>query len=156
MSCVEAPLARYFGSIEPKRFGLHRPNPLLNPALGFLRCAIYRTIGLSNPISIDPEPVWSRRSTVSTIISIWWTSDPNLYMSQSARMANASSSFVQTIGPLGTDHGWIVSQVLYYFDQMFTGCHLSPKVFIFLSVHSSAIMGKLPYIVIRRMPGRKF
>jgi hypothetical protein len=46
--------------------------------------------------------------------------------------------------------------LLYHFDQIFTGCHLSPKAFTFLGVHFSAIMGKLPYMVVRRLPDRKF
>jgi hypothetical protein len=37
-----------------------------------------------------------------------------------------------------------------------TKCHLSPNVFIFLGVHSSAITGNLPYMVVRRMADRKF
>jgi hypothetical protein len=43
--------------------------------------------------------------------------------------------------------------VLHYFDQMFTGRHLPPKVFIFLGVHSSAIMRNSLYMVVRRNAG---
>jgi hypothetical protein len=49
-----------------------------------------------------------------------------------------------------------LNEILYYFDQMFMGCHLSPQMFTGNGVHSSAIMGKLPYMAVRQMPDRKF
>ena len=47
-------------------------------------------------------------------------------------------------------------ELLYHFDQMFTGCHLSPQMFTELSVHFSAITATFPYMAIRQMPDAIF